>query len=130
MSEDEPSACGAKRPSGEMSAFSDLALSPHDALLSSERVLCTKGCGKRRRYFCSECVVPLIKPAAAFPNLQLPVFVDILQSGAEVPQRSTAQHVPLLAPSCAKVWRPFPECGAEFAREVLDKAGEGTVAVL
>lgn len=112
------------------STFDDLNLSLHDALLSCERVTCTGGCGKKRRYFCSECVVPLVNPPNAVPRVQLPLYIDILQSGAERPQRSTAQHVPLLGPGYARVWRPFPECTDEFQREVLDPSGDGSVAIL
>lgn len=116
-----------KRPN---SVFSDLNLTSHAALESCIRTECTGGCGKKRRYFCSECIVPLVAPQATFPCLSLPLHFDILQAGAEAPQRSTAQHVPLLAPGCAKVWRPFPECTDAFEKEVLDKNDEGSVAIL
>lgn len=120
-----------KRPlTSTPSAFSDLALSSHDVLARSARVACKGGCGKKRRYFCSECVIPLVEPPTAFPALQLPLFVDILQAGGETPQRSTAQHVPLLAPGYAKVWRPFPSCADAFRTEVLEKSAEGSAAVL
>lgn len=115
---------------GRDSSFDDLNLSPHDALAASERVTCTGVCRKKRRYFCSECVQMLVTPWDAVPSVQLPLHVDILQFGAETPQRSTAQHIPLLAPGYARVWRPFPECAEEFRKEVLDESLEGSVAIL
>lgn len=112
------------------STFDDLVLSSHGALLSCERVCCTGGCGKKRRYFCSDCVHPLVNPPESVPRVQLPLYIDILQSGAETPQRSTAQHVPLLAPGYARVWRPFPECAEEFRKHVLNQYEDGAVAIL
>lgn len=110
--------------------FGDLNLSSHEILTRCKRIKCVAGCGKNRRYFCSDCLVPLVAPDEQFPRVELPLFVDILQSGAEVPQRSTAQHVPLLAPGFSKVWRPFPECAQDFSDHVLKDRPHGSVAVL
>lgn len=123
----EPPSSSQKRPCG---TFSDLDLSPHDVLDRCTRTKCTATCGKKRRYYCSECVVPLLTPPDSFPQVKLPLYVEILQSGAEVPQRSTAQHVALLAKGFARVWRPFPECVDEFRKNVLEGVEEGSVAVL
>lgn len=109
--------------------FADCNLSSHDVLHVSERTTCPK-CGKKRRYFCADCGTALIADASLLPKVSLPLQIEILQSGAEVPQRSTAQHIPLLAADLARVWRPFPECAKRFRSEVLDGAEDGTVAVL
>lgn len=110
--------------------FSDLRLSPHDALHRAVRMKCTGSCGKQRRYFCSQCIVPLVEPVTAVPNVSLPLHVHIVQSGAEVPQQSTAQHVALLAPHCATLWRPFPECADDVYKTIVQNSSPGTVAVL
>lgn len=112
------------------SSFSDLNLSSHDTLGRCTRTQCSGTCEKKRRYYCSECLVPLLTPPDLFPQVKLRLQVEILQSGAEVPQRSTAQHVALLAKGFARVWRPFPECADEFQREVLEGRENGSVAVL
>lgn len=109
--------------------FSDLNLSSHNALRAAVRTECPN-CNKKRRYFCAECIVPLVTPPEAIPTVSLPLHVHILQTGAENPQRSTAQHVPLLAPAHATVWRPFPDCSDKFYDEVLKTALDGSIAVL
>lgn len=110
--------------------FSDLKLASHSILHNSVRTKCPGKCGKKRRYFCSECSLPLVSDTQSFPKVTLPLHMDILQSGAEVPQRSTAQHIPILAPTFATVWRPFPECLDQFHEQVLKQAQLGTIAVL
>lgn len=114
----------------EKDPFSDLRMAPHDALHRAVRMKCPGACGKQRRYFCCECIVPLVDPCTAVPEVHLPVHVHIVQSGAEVPQQSTAQHVALLARGCATVWRPFPECADAVYKEVIQHADPGSVAIL
>lgn len=111
-------------------AFSDLNLSSHDILERCTRIECSGICGKKRRYYCSECLVPLVTPPDSFPRVKLRLNVEILQSGAEAPQRSTAQHVALLAKGFVRVWRPFPECASEFRKEVLEGEEKGSAVVL
>lgn len=111
-------------------AFSDLCLSSHEALEQCQRRRCTGPCGKQRRYICSECVVPLIDPLSAVPKVKLPLRVHVLQAGSERPQQSTAQHIPLLAPEDATVWRPFPDCAPAFQAAVVDPAPSGSIALL
>lgn len=93
---------------------------------SPERVICA-GCEKSRRYWCADCEELLVPDA---PVVKLPLRVEILQARAEVPQRSTAQHVSMLCPADAKVWRPFPDCVDEFEKIVLRGREAGTVALL
>ena len=112
------------------SVFSDLKISSHEALQKSGRVACSGGCGKRRRYWCGECVRALVEPACAVPYVFLPLKVDILQSHSEPPQKSTAQQVAILAPDDARIYRPFPECATAYHESVLSKCKPGTVAVL
>lgn len=110
--------------------FADLQLSSHEALRSANRMKCPGKCGKQRRYYCSECIIPLLGSSSEMPKVTLPVHVHILQAASESPQQSTAQHVPLLAPSSATVWRPYPECMLDFQTAVLDKAEADTIAIL
>lgn len=117
-----------KRPSPE-DPFAHLKLSPHDPLINASRTSCTGPCAKKRRYFCAECLISLLPQGSHMPQVHLPVKLHILQAGAEQPQRSTAQHIPLLSPD-ARVWRPFPECIEQFKTEVVADAEEGSVAVL
>ncbi|KAI0564607.1 DTW domain containing protein [Gracilaria domingensis] len=123
-------ATGKLAPSFDGQAFPDLKLSPHDALRQAKRTICTGGCGKSRRYYCTECLVPLVPNPQAFPSVSLPVYFHILQSHAEPPQRSTAQHVSVLAPKFATIWRPFPECISAFRECVIEGAEKNTVALL
>lgn len=110
--------------------FSGLHISAHDVLERGKRMRCSGKCGKQRRYYCSECIVFLLDQPCAVPNVKLPLRIHILQSGAEHPQRSTAQHVPLLAPDWATVWRPHPECISDFRAAVIDGSQPGSIAVL
>lgn len=107
--------------------FADLRLHPLTSLQANpERVICT-GCQKSRRYWCADCERLLVPDA---PDVKLPLRVEIVQASAEVPQRSTAQHVSMLCPADAKVWRPFPDCMDEFEESVLRGRDPGTVALL
>jgi DTW domain-containing protein YfiP len=113
--------------STEMGAFAGLQLHPLTCLQANpDRVVCSV-CQKSRRYYCAECVKLLVSDA---PIVKLPLRVEILQASAEVPQRSTAQHVSLLSTEDAKVWRPFPDCMEEFEENVLRKCPTGTAAIL
>ncbi|CAN8074251.1 unnamed protein product [Agarophyton chilense] len=114
----------------EVQGFQDLKLSSHATLKVATRTTCTGPCGRRRRYYCTECVIPLVPEPEAFPSVNLPVQVHILQSHAEPPQRSTAQHVCLLAPKFAQIWRPFPECLPAFRERVIQDAEKNTIALL
>lgn len=118
--------------------ISELHLSSHDVLANCERTVCPAGCGKHRRYYCCDCLVPCIShdqssttdTTPAIPNVSLPLHVHLFQAGAERPQQSTAQHVALLAPDYATLWRPFPECADLFREKVLDKAPPDSIALL
>lgn len=121
----EVKSCAGKRSLSD-DPFSDLKLSSHAPLQGNRRTPCPGQCGKSRRYYCAECIKPLV----VMPNIALPLQVHVLQAGAERPQRSTAQHVALLAPAHATVWRPFPECSDAFRTGVLEGAPLRSVAVL
>lgn len=110
--------------------FADLQLSPHDSLRSASRMKCPGKCGKKRRYYCSDCIIPLLGPSSSIPVISLPLHVHILQAASESPQQSTAQHVPLLAPRFATIWRPYPECMQVFQNKVLEKAEPNSIAIL
>lgn len=107
--------------------FAGLRLHPLTSLETNPaRVVCA-GCQKSRRYWCADCEQILVSDA---PTVKLPLRIEILQASAEVPQRSTAQHVSMLSPAEAKVWRPFPECMDAFEDAVLKDRADGTVALL
>lgn len=115
---------------GEGNVFGDLRLSSHEALHRCARKRCPGACGKQRRYYCCECLIPMMEPASALPSVTLPLHIHVLQSGGERPQRSTAQHIALLAPKHATIWRPFPECGTRFRTSIIERSKPGSVAVL
>lgn len=110
--------------------FAELRLSSHDVLQSANRMKCPGKCGKKRRYYCSECIIPLLNPSSCIPAVSLPLHIHILQAASESPQQSTAQHIPLLAPRFATIWRPYPECSQSFQSAVLDRAHPNSVALL
>lgn len=97
----------------ENDPFAKLRLHPHDALTQCSRKTCP-GCGKQRRYYCSHCLKPLLDAGQSFPEVKLPLHIHVLQSGAERPQQSTAQHIALLARADTTLWRPFPDCVSTF----------------
>lgn len=106
--------------------FSGVVLSPHDPLYESVRTQCPGACNKQRRYYCSDCLIPLVD----MPKVKLPLHVHILQSGSERPQQSTAQHIGLLARDDCTIWRPFPECNDRFQRTVLNGSPPNSFALL
>lgn len=116
-------------------AFANLNLSSHEVLRTCKRMPCPGSCGKQRRYYCCDCLIPCVgKNNAvtndAFPSVTLPLHVHMLQARSERPQQSTAQHVALLAPRSCTLWRPFPECADSFQRNVVSNSPEGSVALL
>lgn len=114
-------------PADASDVFADLRLHSLTSLQANpERVICS-GCKKSRRYWCADCERLLVPDA---PDVKLPLRIEILQASAEVPQRSTAQHVSMLCPADAKVWRPFPDCMSDFEENVLRGREAGTVALL
>jgi DTW domain len=106
--------------------FSKLNLHSFATLENATRVKC-QGCNTSRRYWCGECARLLVPEG---PCVNLPLKVHVLQSAAEFPQKSTAQHVQILAPDHGRVWRPFPNCLPEFYDQVIRDRPAGTVAIL
>ena len=87
----------------EMSESSSLDVTPFEGMkLSSfaplqscsERTKCPK-CGKPRKYFCYDCVVPL---TSGVPHVELPMCADIVHYYTEQRSKSTSMHGALLAP--------------------------------
>lgn len=107
--------------------FEELKLHPFTSLEKAARTRC-EGCDTSRRYWCGACCRLLVSDGP--PSVSLPVSIDVIQSAAETPQKSTAQHIAILAPQFGKVWRPFPDCMTKFHEEVVQSAEKDTVAVL
>ncbi|XP_059143870.1 tRNA-uridine aminocarboxypropyltransferase 1-like isoform X2 [Physella acuta] len=64
---------------------------------SGGRSNCPK-CGKSRKYYCYNCLVPLPSLSAEMPKVKLPIMIDIIKHPSETDGKSTAPHAVIIAP--------------------------------
>jgi len=86
--------------------FMQLKLSPQDHLHTLERAVCGK-CGRRRKYFCYSCLIPMGDPTLA-PHLTLPLEVDIIHHPTELVSKSTAIHAKIISSENVHIYE-FPD---------------------
>ncbi|XP_011313607.1 DTW domain-containing protein 1-like isoform X1 [Fopius arisanus] len=72
------------------------------------------GCYKSRKFFCYTCCVPVIDKKY-FPQVKLPIKIDIIKHPKEIDGKSTAIHAMLLAPQDVKIYT-YPDF-PEFAKD-------------
>ncbi|XP_015121435.1 DTW domain-containing protein 1 [Diachasma alloeum] len=73
------------------------------------REICER-CYKSRKFFCYTCCLPVIDDKY-FPQVKLPIKVDIIKHAKEIDGKSTAIHAMLLAPQDVNIYTypNFPE---------------------
>lgn len=82
-----------------------------------ERGVCPK-CNKSRMYFCYTCLTAVDSIRDRIPHVQLPVQIAIVKHAGEVDGKSTAAHLPVLAPDYVKIYT-FPSIPAYDPSDVL-----------
>lgn len=98
--------------------FSHLNISSSEFLDEiNERGVCPE-CNKSRMYFCYSCCAAVDKICGKVPRLQLPVQIVIIKHAGEVDGKSTAAHLPVLAPDHVTI-HTFPDIPAFNPNEVL-----------
>ncbi|XP_011165842.1 tRNA-uridine aminocarboxypropyltransferase 1 [Solenopsis invicta] len=67
-------------------------------------------CHKSRKFFCYSCYHPVI-PRLYYPQVKLPIKIDIIKHSREIDGKSTAVHAAILAPTDVKIYTypDFPE---------------------
>ncbi|KAJ1862386.1 hypothetical protein LPJ73_000776 [Coemansia sp. RSA 2703] len=85
-----------------------------------ERVACSK-CGKKVRFFCYVCCVPVGQLVGKIPQLRLPFKMDILKHSGELDGKSTAVHAKIVAPSDTRLMTYGDDSleGIDLARTLL-----------
>ncbi|XP_070395865.1 uncharacterized protein [Dermacentor albipictus] len=103
---------------GHENPFSHLRISSSEFLEEiNERGVCPK-CHKSRMYFCYTCFTAVDSIRDRIPYLKLPMQIVILKHAGEVDGKSTAAHLPVLAPDHVKLYT-FPNIPAFDPNEVL-----------
>lgn len=69
-------------------------------------------------YFCYTCLTALTSIQDRIPRVQLPVQIAIVKHAGEVDGKSTAAHLPVLAPDHVKIYT-FPSIPACEPNDVL-----------
>ncbi|KAJ1723785.1 hypothetical protein LPJ53_001902 [Coemansia erecta] len=77
-----------------------------------ERVACDR-CGKKVRFFCYVCCVPVGQLAGKIPQLRLPFKMDILKHSGELDGKSTAVHAKIIAPDDTRLMTYGPDSLAD-----------------
>ncbi|XP_037028911.1 tRNA-uridine aminocarboxypropyltransferase 1 [Bradysia coprophila] len=84
--------------------FAKLKILDNDFLNQIEdRFPCSK-CRKSRKFFCYSCFVPVDRLANRLPNVEVPLFIDIIKHKNETEGKSTAAHAAILAPKYVTVY--------------------------
>jgi len=94
----------------DVTPFNGLKIKCNYALnLVQERRKCDF-CQKSRKFFCYTCYHPVIK-CLYFPQVKLPIKIDIIKHPREIDGKSTAVHAAILAPRDVKIYTypDFPE---------------------
>lgn len=98
--------------------FSQLHITSSEFLEEiKERGVCPK-CNKSRMYFCYTCLTAVDSIRDRIPHVQLPVQIAIVKHAGEVDGKSTAAHLPVLAPDYVKIYT-FPSIPAYDPSDVL-----------
>ncbi|XP_034949705.1 DTW domain-containing protein 1 [Chelonus insularis] len=79
----------------------------------NDRTICGK-CYKSRKFFCYTCYTPVIDQKY-FPQVKLPIKIDIIKHRKEIDGKSTAIHAAILAPNDVTIYTypDFPTFAAD-----------------
>uniref|UniRef100_A0A915PJR2 tRNA-uridine aminocarboxypropyltransferase 1 n=1 Tax=Setaria digitata TaxID=48799 RepID=A0A915PJR2_9BILA len=80
-----------------------MKISSWSSLNGLRKQICSN-CGRRRMYFCYNCMIYMPDVEKLVPRLELPVHVDIIKHPQEKNSKSTALHCFLLAPSSTAIY--------------------------
>ncbi|XP_077487921.1 tRNA-uridine aminocarboxypropyltransferase 1 [Amblyomma americanum] len=103
---------------GDEDPFIHLKISSAEFLEEiNERGVCPE-CHRSRMYFCYTCLTAVDSIRDKLPQLKLPVQIAIVKHAGEVDGKSTAAHLPVLAPEHVRIYT-FPDIPAFNPADVL-----------
>jgi len=92
---------------GVSNPFGDLKLASFEPLKAlTSRSVCPK-CNAKRKFFCYDCYLPLVKDPALTPHVDLPIICDVVHYATESQSKSTALHAKVMAGDSVRI-HPFP----------------------